>query len=590
MRLLSHWHELSLMFTEGIVILLVTAFCLVASRKLQFLDRLSTRFRDFARERRLAVLSVFLFTLLLRVAAWPVRPVQLPYIHDEFSYLLLADTFAHGHLTNPTHPLWKHFESFHIIQHPVYASVYPIAQGVFLAAGQVLAGAPWVGVWISVALMCAALCWMLQGWLPPAWAFAGGLLAAIRIGMFSYWSNSYWGGAAAALGGALLLGALPRIMRRPKAVHVAVFAIGVVILANSRPYEGFVLCLAVAPVAAAWQFGWNRILKFLGLPSRSGASNRAGVKVFVPGLVILIVAGAFMGYYFQRITGSPLEMPFSLERQQYGIAPAFIWQHDRVVPPHYNNQVMEFFYRNLETNRTYAPLKVVCYWMFFLGPVLTIPFLSLPRLISDHRTRLLLILTAVGIPTVTVINWGNAHYFAPFVPALYAVLLQGMRHISVWGRRYKMSHPTYASFRWVIPGVVVVMIAAPFAAYALRLDIPIWPQTWASPTPPPTARTEITQSLNKIAGRHLIIVRYHPGHNIHEEFVYNDANIDAAKIVWARSIDERSDQELMRYFSGRQVWFMDAAHQITVVPYTAPAPVSAATRDNSALAAPHAVN
>jgi hypothetical protein len=546
-----------------------------------FFSRIERAFARLARRQGLAVVAVGLATLLLRLALLPLCPIPQPFSPDDFSFLLASDTFAHGRLTNPTPAMWTHFESIHITMQPTYMSMYFPGQGLLLAAGKVFLGHPWYGVLIASALMCAAICWMLQAWLPPTWALLGGMLAILRLGLFSYWVNTYTGGALiTALGGALVLGALPRLIKTARFRFALLMAIGIILLALTRPYEGLLLCLPVAAVLGRWAlFGKNR-------PTRGVLIRRAAFP-----LALIVAAGAWMADYDYRAFGSPLTLPYTVNRATYAIAPYYVWQSPRPEPLYRHKEMRNFYYRDeLDTFTRIHRLsgfvpetlrKAHDALLFLAGVALLPPLFMLRRVLLDRRIRFLVLCVLIFIAGMVIEIYFIPHYMAPFTAAFYAIGLQAMRHLRLWNPEGRPVGLT----------VVRLTVALCFALAALRpFERPLhltpveWPPfgwlwQWYGPGHYGTERAQIEAGLEQLPGKQIVIVRYTPEHQPLEEWVYNAADIDNSKVVWAREMDPANDQELMHYYPDRKVWLVQPdSLPPTISPYQAPGQPTAVSR------------
>jgi hypothetical protein len=524
----------------------------------------SRALRRVAARRWTAIALVGAVALLVSVGL-SARRMPRPWNHDEHSHLLAADTFASGRLTNPTHPLWEHFESFHIIQQPTYASKYPPGQGLALAAGQVLTGHPIVGVWASFALACAATCWMLQGWTRPRWALLGGLLAALHPNFHGgagrpggidgvSWTQSYRGGAVAMLGGALLFGALPRALQRPRAASGVVIGLGLTVLANSRPYEGLVASL---PVGLA-------LLSRLLRPGPYSARALA-VRVLAPMSVVLGLAAAAMGYFNWRVTGRPLSMPYQVHERTYASVPTPSWG-ERKPLPEYRHEVMRRHYVDTDLalfNRVmtvpgyfqFYSLKLYRLLGFFVGPFI-MPLLMLPVALRRSGPMRFAALTCLLVfATVLTAMGGFPYYVAPAVALYMLLVVQGFRHLSVlrlFGLRVGR-----------VAAIVTLAFVVLSTALVLVYGVPISPEgEWT------LDRERLEAQLESAGGKHLVIVRYATDHRPPREWVYNRADIDGAKVVWAREMGPARDAELLSHYWDRRAWLLEAdATPLKLVPY-----------------------
>lgn len=500
-----------------------------------------------ARKQRISVLLCGALALVLRAAILPILPFPVPHIHDEFSFLLAADTFAHGRLTNPTPPMWIHFETLHVLFHPTYQSMYPPLQGLFLAAGRVIGGHPFWGVWLSVGLMCAAICWMLQGWTTPLWALIGGLIPVMRFGVFG-WDVSYWGGAPAAIGGALVLGALPRIMRSFRPFDALLMGLGAGILANSRPYEGFLLCMPPFIALTYWLVReWRK---------RGEAAQVLTVRVILPLFCMLLIAGTMTCFYFLRVTGNPFRMPYQVNRDTYSMARYFFWQPPHAVPAYHHDEMRRFYVHEYQRYEEHRSLKGVLWetgfkagllWLFFVGPALTVPLVAGLRAWKDRRVRLLTITAVVCAAGIELVIYFAPHYAAPATCIVIAFMVHGLRCLRAW--RWD-GRPVGAFLCRV--SVLICMTMVP-----IQIGV-LWTRNLHPHQEEGNARLEILSRLRSFNRNQLVFVRYSPEHDVlAQEWVYNDGDIPHAKVVWARDMGRVENLRLLDCYQERQSWLVE---------------------------------
>lgn len=464
-----------------------------------------------------------------------------PAVHDEFSYLLAADTFASGRLTNPTHPLWEHFQTFHVIQEPSYASKYLPGQGLLLGLGVVLAGDPVVGVWLGSAFGCAAICWMLYAWLPRRWALLGGFLTALNFGFFGYWSQKYWGGMLALAGGAMVYGALGRLLRRPSASSGVALGMGLVVLAYSRPLEGAVVSLPAVII----------LLKTLSESDRDSA-KKLGSSLAIAS-VLLFLGFAWLGYYNFRVTGDPFELPYQIYQEKYPSSPVFLWQSPRTLSedalPSYRVYA-EYSLRSFEWQRTLAgyltaksqSLKrtALLYFRF----VLMVGLFALPFAWRDRRVRLAMVPVLLVLLVILVERQTGPRKLAPAGALLIFLSVSGLRYLEKWKISGRQLGTCLVS---ALPLICLFSVALSFLP-ALH-DLP-WLES--------RLRGQVESVLGSGGEKHLILVHYERRHRGHFEWVYNRASIDDSAVIWAHSLSPEKNRRAVEYFSDRRTWVLEA--------------------------------
>jgi 4-amino-4-deoxy-L-arabinose transferase-like glycosyltransferase len=498
----------------------------------------------------ISMVGVGLFSLI--VSYW-VSSYVTPVVstHDEFSYLLAADTLLHGRMSNPTPAAWQSLQSLHLIMQPTYASKYPLGSGVIVALGWALFGDPMMSSWLSGAWLAAAICWMLAGALPRRWALFGGIVVALHPILQVTWAQSLLQGYVTATGCALLTGAVLRLRRRFTSHASLVGGLGISLLALTRPFEGLV-CTVLCAAVLWWLWQGQSITQ------RLLRSSRVASLAMIPiGLTLILIAK-----HNQSVTGEWWTLPYQVHESQFGVAPLFVFSSPRlenvIARDDLSETVRKFhaetsldWYRS--RNGLYGwwlSCKDLCYEACLLGfPFAWVVFWSISRCIRSRVVVAFSMAIVLQIAASASVCWVFSHYAAPLLPWLVLLSMVAARkaaqHLNL------TRHGTFVASTCVLAAHIAALCWFSYLTSELKED------AWARD------RQAIVRGLERMGGRHLVLVRYDADHNVHQEWVYNLADPGSSRIVWAR--DERADwthDAVLHYGEGRKIWLLDADRRV----------------------------
>ncbi|HZQ51449.1 MAG TPA: hypothetical protein VFB14_04580 [Bryobacteraceae bacterium] len=514
---------------------------------------LQTRIARFADKTGWCMLLLAALPVALRLLLLPHHPVPTPDVYDEFSHLLVADTLLHFRLGNPPHPLHQFFETFFVLQEPTYSSIYPIGQGLTLAFGRLISGLAWTGVVLCIAAFCALCYWMLRTWTTPAWALLGGMLAVIEFGPLNLWMNCYWGGALGATAGCLVFGSLPRLERAWKRRYAVLLGAGFAIHMLTRPFESTLLLASIVlffvPVLRHRE-KWRLLARSAGF----------AMLAITPAIVLTLLQN-------KEVTHHWTTLPYALSQYQYGVPATLTFQKNAL--PHVPltpQQALDYKAQSSMHGDPDTPerfllrliYRIRYYRFFFLPPL----YAALVAFLFAFRQRHFLWI----VGTLAIFALGTnlfpyllVHYLSGVTCLFVLVSAVGLKQLA------RLTIRNAPAGQEAVRILVLLCFAhfvfwyglhlfenAPFSFAMMRYE------TWdAINHGNPAERIAVNKQLAAIPGKLLVFVRYWPNHIFQNEWVWNAADIDRSRIVWARDLGTSENEKLLRYYPDRKPFLLE---------------------------------
>jgi hypothetical protein len=389
---------------------------------------------------------------------------------------------------------------------------------------------------------CSLCYWMLRGWTTPGWALAGGLLAIIEFGPLNQWMNTYWANAIPALAGCLVFGAVGRGSTSLR--NGVLLGLGLATHLVTRPFEAILLLFSVA-----WFL--PRVAKFAVLP-------------LLPAVLLLACQN-------RAVTGSWTTMPYMLSQWEYGSPTSFAFQpvptpHRSLTPEQeLNYRAQSAIHGDRETLWSYLERLGyrVRYFRFFLLPPLYLAVIAFLATIRDWRSAWVIAAVLIFVLGSNLYPYFYPHYVGATANLFVLMSVAGLDKLDAWKPH------------WGLGRMLVILCTVQFLFwYGIRVSgqEALFPALSADEWDfvnfgDPEGRIAINKRLVREAGKQLVFVHYAPSHRFHE-WIHNDADIDAARVVWALDLGEAENAKLVHYYGDRKAWVVEPdAQPPTLRPY-----------------------
>jgi len=268
-----------------------------------------------------------------------------------------------------------------------------------------------------------------------------------------------------------------------------------------------------------------------------------------------------LAFYNWKTTGSAVQTPYALNLATYHHRKLFVFGADRDPPPVYRYEVMRRMYSDAFSMRPFSSLAIRRHLLptvaFYGAPLQLFTLAAMPWIFRNRRSRPLLLATGCASVAVLLTVFIRPHYLAPAAVGIAILSMQGFRLASTLGwRGLRIGRVVACGFlvAWLAVASVLGVVGR------FRAASPTWVRE----------RSRIAAELEREGGRHLVLVRYGPVHNPHDEWVFNGASQGTeARLLWARCMDPESDARLVRHHAERRAWLIEPDSSFELRPFSA---------------------